>query len=67
MDKTIWPPKIRYKRPSHNNKDIWDLKPEEEVRIYEIEDFLRIRLLEGKAEVFGRELPINETVFFYKG
>ena len=26
-----------------------------------------MRLLEGWAEVFGRELPNNETVFFYKG
>lgn len=37
------------------------------MRIYEIQDFIRVRLLKGQAEVFGRELPLNETVFFYKG
>jgi hypothetical protein len=28
---------------------------------------VRLRLTEGEAEVFGRELPLNETVFFYRG
>ena len=28
---------------------------------------MRLRLTEGEAEVFGRELPLNETVFFYRG
>jgi hypothetical protein len=58
----IWPTKIRYKNPT-----IIELRPEEELNIYEIQDFLRLRVLEGQAEVFGRELPVGETVFFYKG
>ena len=61
-DKTILPNKVRYK-----NSKIQDLRPEEELRIYEIKEFTRVRVLEGSAEVFGRELPLNETVFFYKG
>ena len=28
---------------------------------------MRVRLLEGQAEVFGRELPHLETVIFYRG
>ena len=66
MDKLIHPQKVRYLNPV-----IYDLKEEEELRIYGanngIKDFVRVRLLEGWAEVFGRELPNNETVFFYKG
>ena len=63
MDRPIFPAKIRFKK----NSQIYELKPEEELRIYEIEDFVRVRLLEGNAEVFGRELPLNEIVFFYRG
>ena len=55
MDRPIFPAKIRFKKSSI----IYDLKPEEELRVYEIKDFIRIRLLEGQAEVFGRELPLN--------
>jgi hypothetical protein len=58
----IWPTKIRYKNPKIN-----ELGPEEELIIYEIQDFIRLRVIEGQAEVFGRELPVGETIFFYEG
>ena len=68
MDKLIHPPHVRY-----HNSQIYDLNKEEELRIYDIVDFVRVRLLkndlksDSQAEVFGRELPPNETVFFYSG
>ena len=62
MDNIIWPTKQRFINPQ-----VQELKPEDELRIYEIKDFIRVRLLEGQAEVFGRELPLQETVFFFKG
>ena len=62
MDKVIFPTKIRYKNPT-----IYELKPEEELIIFEIQDFIWVRVFDGQAEVFGRELPLNETVFFFKG
>lgn len=58
----ITPTPIRYK-----NSTIQELQSEEELIIFNIQDFLRLRVLKGNAEVYGRELPINETVFFYKG
>ena len=58
----ITPTPIRYK-----NYTIQEIGPEEELIIFNIQDFLRLRVLKGNAEVYGRELPINETVFFYKG
>jgi len=42
MDKIILPTKQRYINPT-----IIDLKPEEELRIYEIQNFIRLRLLDG--------------------
>ncbi len=36
-----------------------------ELRIYNIEDHLKVMLNEGKAEVFGKELPLGEPVFFH--
>lgn len=64
MEKIICATKNRFINPT-----IHDLKPEEELRIYEIQDFIRVRLLEGQAEVFGKELPNldKESVFFFKG
>ena len=38
-----------------------------EMRISNIEDHLKVMLTEGKAEVFGRELPLKEPVFFHQG
>jgi hypothetical protein len=32
-----------------------------------IEDHLKLVLLSGVAEVFGRELPLKEPVFFHQG
>ena len=63
MDRPIFPAKARFRK----NSQIYDLGQEEELRIYDIEDFVRLRLLEGQAEVFGRELPPQEIVIFYRG
>lgn len=41
------------------------LAPGHELRIYGIEDHIKVLLLEGKAEVFGKELPIEEPTFFH--
>lgn len=39
-----------------------------ELRIYNITDHIKVLIGEGgRAEVFGRELPINEPVFFHQG
>ncbi|CDW77180.1 polyribonucleotide 5-hydroxyl-kinase clp1 [Stylonychia lemnae] len=38
-----------------------------ELRIYSIEDHIKVMLLEGRAEVFGKELPLEEPVFFHQG
>lgn len=62
-DRPIHPAKVRFKKSSCT----YYLKAEEELRIYEIEDFIRVRLVEGEAEVFGRELPLQEIVMFYAG
>ena len=43
MDRSIFPSKIRFKK----NSQIFDLKQEEELRIYEIQDFVRLRLMDG--------------------
>ena len=37
----------------------------DELRIHDIENHLKVMLVEGKAEVFGRELPLKEPVFFH--
>ena len=62
QDRPIFPQQVR----SRNTKK-YELKAEDELRIYEIQEFLRIRLLEGQAEIFGRELPKMETVIYFKG
>ena len=61
-DRIILALKSKYK-----DSQIWRLGQEDEIRISDIQDFIRLRLIEGEAEVFGRELPLNETVFFYRG
>lgn len=38
-----------------------------EIRIDRIEDHIKILLIDGKAEVFGRELPLKMPVFFHQG
>ena len=62
MDKIIHPTKQRY-----CNSRVQEIRPEEELIIYMTQNFMRVRLLEGEAECFGRELPLMETVFFFKG
>ena len=42
MDKIILPTKQKFINPQ-----IQELKPEDELRIYEIKDFIRVRLKEG--------------------
>lgn len=37
------------------------------MKIFDIRDFIRVRLLEGAAEVYGRELPLDQIVYFYDG
>jgi hypothetical protein len=36
------------------------------LRIINIENHLKVLLIDGKAEVFGRELPLREPVFFHQ-
>ena len=68
QDRPIFPQKASFKNYTKTgNPQIYYLKAEEELRVWEIQDFLRLRLLEGQAEIFGRELPLMETVIYYKG
>lgn len=62
MDKIIHPVKDLFE-----NATDYHLKPEHELRIHEIETFIRLRVTDGIAEVFGRELPLEETAYFFKG
>ena len=41
------------------------LEPGNELRIDRIEDHLKILLIEGKAEIFGRELPLKMPLYFH--
>ena len=59
-DKNIFPKKTRFMKPS-----IEILNKEEELKIFQISDFIRVRLLKGSAEVYGRELPLEQIVYFY--
>ena len=36
-----------------------------ELRIYKIEDHIKVLMIDGKAEVFGRELPLKMPVYFH--
>lgn len=62
MDKVIDPPPINM--PNAKDEII---EGGVELRISNIEDHLKVLLVEGKAEVFGRELPLKEPVFFHQG
>ena len=44
-----------------------DLEPGQELRIFKIEDHIKVIMLEGKAEIFGRELPLKMPVYFHSG
>jgi hypothetical protein len=43
------------------------LEPGTELRINRIDDHLKVLLVEGKAEIFGRELPLKMPVYFHHG
>jgi hypothetical protein len=38
-----------------------------EWRIDRIEDHIKVLLLEGKAEIFGREMPLRMPIYFHQG
>jgi polyribonucleotide 5'-hydroxyl-kinase len=63
MDKIIEPLPIPMPEPKKDNI----LQSGEELRIYKIEDHLKVLLVDGKAEVFGRELPLKMPVYFHQG
>jgi len=43
------------------------LEPGYELRINRIKDHIKVILVSGQAEVFGRELPLTEPTFFNHG
>ena len=43
------------------------LQPGHELRIYNIEDHIKVLMTDGKAEVFGRELPLKMPIYFHQG
>ena len=43
------------------------LEPGHELRINKIKDHIKVILVSGQAEVFGRELPLTEPTFFNHG
>lgn len=61
MDKIIEPAPVLMPEPK--KEDV--LSSGHELRIYSIEDHIKVLLLEGKAEVFGRELPLKMAVHFH--
>ena len=42
MDKIIWPSKQRF-----HNPEVLELNPEDELKIFEIKSFIRLRLIDG--------------------
>ena len=55
MDKIIEPLPTPMPEPAKKE----DLEPGQELRIHKIEDHIKLMLTEGKAEIFGRELPLK--------
>jgi len=43
------------------------LQPGDELRIYNIEDHIKVLMTDGKSEVFGRELPLKMPIYFHQG
>jgi hypothetical protein len=43
------------------------LEPGHELRVNKIKDHIKVILVSGQAEVFGRELPLTEPTFFNHG
>ena len=59
-DKKILPPAAHMPQPMVEHT----LEPGFELRIHNIKDHIKLLLLNGRAEVFGKELPEGEPVFF---
>jgi len=63
MDKIIEPVPTPMPDPAKRE----DLEPGQELRIFKIEEHIKLLLLEGKAEIFGRELPLKQPLYFHQG
>ena len=63
MDKVIEP--VMPAMPDPKREEV--LPSGSELRIFKIEDHIKVLLLDGKAEVFGRELPLKIPVFYHPG
>ena len=61
MDKIISPSATLMPVPKKDEV----LQPGSELRIYNIEDHIKVLLTEGKAEVFGRELSLDMPAFYH--
>lgn len=62
MDKIIEPNPTPMPDPKKE-----DLEAGQEMRIYIIEDHIKVLMLEGKAEIFGKELPLKMPIYFHQG
>jgi hypothetical protein len=62
-DKKILPIEMRMPEPSQEHL----LDAGYELRISNISSHIKILLLEGQADIFGDELPLNEPKFFHCG
>ena len=61
-DKKIMPPPIEMPNPTFDET----LPAGSELRINHIENHIKVLIGEGGlCEVFGRELPVNEPVYFH--
>lgn len=61
-DKKIMPAAVDMPDPTFSDT----LLPGSELRIHHIESHIKVLIGEGGlCEVFGRELPVNEPVFFH--
>ena len=64
-DKKIFPIEINMPEPIQFDEQ---LPAGSELRINNIEDHIKVLVRDGGlCEVFGRELPVNEPVFFHNG
>lgn len=43
------------------------LEPGNEIRIDRIKDHIKVLMIEGKAEVFGKEVPLKMPLYFHQG
>ena len=64
-DKKILPEPVSMPEPLSFDKS---LEAGQELRIDNIEDHIKVLIVEGGlCEVFGRELPCGEPIFFHSG